>query len=57
AWLLDPEWVPSQILPSPAVDDEMYWVHEEGRHMMREASGINRDGIFRDFFTKLEKAP
>lgn len=44
AWLIDPEWVPSQILPSPTVDDEMYWVHEEGRHMMREAHGINRDG-------------
>ena len=57
AWLLDPDWVPSEIVPSPAVDDEMYWVHQAGRHMMREAVGINRDAIFRDFFRKLEKAP
>ncbi len=57
AWLLNPEWVPSQLVSTPKVDDEMYWVKDNGRHLMREATGINRDAIFRDFFTKLEKAP
>ena len=57
AWLLNPEWVPSELMPSPKINDEMYWEQENGRHLMREAVGINRDAIFRDFFQKLEKAP
>ncbi len=57
AWLLNPEWVPSEIVPSPMLDDGMYWQQENGRHLMREAVGINRDAIFRDFFKKLESAP
>ena len=57
AWLLSPDWVPSEIFSSPAVDDEMYWVQKDGRHQLREAVGINRDAIFRDFFKKLEQAP
>ena len=57
AWLLNPEWVPSELMPSPKVNDAMYWEQENGRHLMREAVGINRDAIFRDFFQKLEKAP
>ena len=57
AWLLNPDWVPSEIFSSPAVDDEMYWVQKDGRHQLREAVGINRDAIFRDFFKKLEQAP
>ena len=56
AWLLNPEWVPSEIVPSPRLDEQMYWRRENGRYPMREAIGINRDAIFRDLFQKLEKA-
>ena len=57
AWLLNPEWVPSQLVPSPKLDERLVWQHGEKRHLMREAVGINRDEIFRDFFKKLEEAP
>ena len=57
AWLLNPDWVPSEIVQAPILDDNMYWQQGNDRHLMREAVGINRDAIFRDFFQKLEKAP
>jgi len=57
AWMLNPEWVPSQLTRSPILTDDLHWQHDPSRHLMREAVGINRDAIFRDFFTKLEQAP
>jgi inosine-uridine nucleoside N-ribohydrolase len=57
AWLLNPEWVPSQLVRAPILTGDLYWKHDNNRHWMREAYGIDRDAIFRDFFTKLEQAP
>ena len=57
AWLLNPDWTPSRLVPSPILTDDLFYVQGENRHMMREAYGCNRDEIFRDFFAKLEKAP
>jgi inosine-uridine nucleoside N-ribohydrolase len=57
AWLLNPNWVPSQLVRSPVLTDDFYWKHIPERHLMREAYDINRDAIFRDFFHKLEKSP
>ncbi len=56
AWLLNPDWVPSQLLRSPILGDDLLWQHSLERHLMREAYGINRDAIFGDFFIKLQKA-
>jgi inosine-uridine nucleoside N-ribohydrolase len=57
AWLLNPGWVPSDLVPSPILDDGKRWQPAPaGRHLMREAYEIDRDGIFRDFFRKLEQA-
>ncbi|MEO1443440.1 MAG: nucleoside hydrolase [Chloroflexota bacterium] len=53
AWLLNLDWVPTQTVKSPLLTDDLYWQHDESRHWMREAVSINRDAIFRDFFTKL----
>jgi purine nucleosidase len=57
AWLLNPDWVPTHIVRSPILTDDLFWEHDPGRHLMREAYGVNRDAIFRDFFKKLQKAP
>jgi purine nucleosidase len=57
AWLLDPDWVPSELMSSPVLGEDLYWEHPDSRHLMREAVGIDRDAIFRDFFRKLENAP
>ena len=56
AWLLNPEWVPTELVRAPQLDEQMYWQHRDGRHWQREAIGIQRDMIFRDFFSKLETA-
>ena len=57
AWLLNPDWVPSELVRSPILDEELYWRHDPNRHMMREAYEVNRNAIYRDFFRKLENAP
>ena len=57
AWLLNAQWVPSRLVSSPTLDAELHWQHPVGRHTMREAIGIDRDAIFRDFYRKLGSAP
>jgi purine nucleosidase len=58
AWLLDPSWVPSHLVPTPTLGDDKRWHHDrKNSHLMLEAYEIDRDSIFRDFFAKLEKAP
>ena len=58
AWLLNPAWVPSQLIPSPTLGDDRRWHHDQANpHLIREAYGIDRDAIFRNFFSKLEQAP
>ncbi len=56
AWLLNPAWVPSELVRSPIIRDDMYWQQAQNRHLMREAVSINRDAIYRDFFQKLADA-
>ena len=56
AWLMRPDWVPSRLTPSPLLDDDLLWAHPPGRHTIREAVGIDRDEVFRDFYRKLEMA-
>ena len=55
AWLLNPDWVPTDILPAPILDDDLNWQHPADRHLMREAYGVDRDAIFHDLFLKLER--
>lgn len=57
AWLLNSDWVPSGMLSTPVLDAQRRWQQASDRHPMREAYGVARDAIFRDFFMKLETAP
>ncbi len=56
AWMIEPDWVPSSIVATPRLGDDKCWQAAPGRHPMREAYGVARDAIFRDFFLKLEAA-
>ncbi|MDX2006092.1 MAG: nucleoside hydrolase [Meiothermus sp.] len=57
AWLIDHQWVPSDLMPSPILTDDRYYQDAgPGRHLMREAYAINRDAIFRDLLGKLDAA-
>ena len=56
AWLIEPGWVPTQLVPTPRLGDDRMWEPREGPGWrMREAFEINRDAIFRDFLGKLER--
>jgi inosine-uridine nucleoside N-ribohydrolase len=56
AWLIEPSWVPTELVPTPTLDGDLRWTPQPGtQSMMREAHGIDRDAIFRDFFRKLEE--
>ena len=53
AWLNNPEWVPSEIVPSPVLTDDMRWESSAGRHNIRVANNCNRDLVFNDVFLRL----
>lgn len=56
AWLMKPDWVPTYMTTAPYLTRDRKWQRTaHPRHPMREALDINRDAIFRDFFTKLDK--
>jgi hypothetical protein len=58
AWLLNPKWLPSELIPAAVLGNDKKWRRDvPARHLIREAYEIDRDAIFRDFFKKLESAP
>jgi purine nucleosidase len=57
AWLLNPEWVPSALVPTPGLSDDRRWLARPGAPLMREAYAVARDAIFGDFFETLKRAP
>ncbi len=56
AYLVDSSWVPTEIVHSPILTDAVTWSFDNSRHLMRVATGVNRDAIFRDLFKKLQQA-
>ncbi len=57
AWLLNPDWVSSILLPTPVLSDDYFWSHADpDRPLMREAYTVDRNAIFRDFLSKLAQA-
>ncbi|MAF13121.1 nucleoside hydrolase [Candidatus Poribacteria bacterium] len=53
AYLINAEWVPTRLTPSPVLTDDFGWAVDSGRHDIRAATFVRRDPIFRDVFTKL----
>jgi len=56
AWLIEPAWVPSSLVRTPALGDDTCWQAQPGAHPMREAYAVQRDAIFGDFFATLDRA-
>jgi len=52
AWLVNPSWVPSVLLHSPCLTDQVTYSQDPRRHFVRVGVHCNRDGIFRDIFTR-----
>ena len=55
AWLINSDWVPSTITHSPILTDQHTWSVDHSRHLMRSATFLHRNPIFRDLFVKLSK--
>lgn len=55
AWLINPEWVPSYVVHSPILTDQVTWSHDASRHFIREATDCRRNPIFADMFRKLQQ--
>jgi purine nucleosidase len=53
AYLINDEWVPTELVHSPILTDQMTWSIDHSRHLMRQATFVYRDPIFRDLFAKL----
>ncbi len=53
AWLINDEWVPSEIRESPILSGEGKYRYPSGRHYIRSAYYAERKMIFQDFFKKL----
>jgi hypothetical protein len=45
--------VPTDLVHSPILTDQVTWSFDQSRHFIRSANFIHRDPIFRDLFTKL----
>ncbi len=56
AYLINPDWVPTHLVHSPILTDNITWSVDTGRHLIRYAYYLHRDPIFRDLFRRLGSA-
>jgi purine nucleosidase len=54
AYLIDANWVPTNLVHSPIVTDQVTWSIDQSRHLIRSATFVHRDPVFRDLFDKLK---
>jgi inosine-uridine nucleoside N-ribohydrolase len=53
AWMIEPAWVPTQLVHAPIAQDDATWTYSQDRHFIRQAYWVNRDLVYHDFFKKL----
>ena len=53
-YLINPSWLPTEVVHSPILTDQLTWSVDRSRHMIRFATYVDRDSIFRDLFGKLD---
>lgn len=55
-WLVSPDWAQMEVVSSPVITESITWAFDESRHEISCARYVDRDGIFRDLFSKLSQA-
>jgi hypothetical protein len=55
AWMVNPRWIPSALVPSPVLTDDLRYEKRPGRHSIRVATNVQRDAVYYDLFTRLAK--
>lgn len=53
SYLVNPDWVATELRPSPLLTQDITWSFDNSRHLIRYATMTWRDAIFSDLFTKL----
>ena len=53
AWLLQPDWLADDLVPTPVLDADLVWRAQPDAPVMREAFDLDRDAIFSDLFAVL----
>jgi purine nucleosidase len=56
AWVIDPSWVETTMVPSPILTADLKWRQNPDRHGVRVATRVDRDAVFADLFRKLTAA-
>jgi len=54
AYVVNAAWVPTQVVHSPILTDQLTWSIDHSRHFIRQAVFVDRDAIFGDLFKKLQ---
>lgn len=53
AYLVNSDWVQTEIVHSPVLTDQCTWSFDNRRHFIRNGVLADRNPVFQDFFTKL----
>jgi inosine-uridine nucleoside N-ribohydrolase len=56
AWLLNADWVPTRLVPSPILNERVTWSADHRRHFIRVGTGAHRDAVFGDLFRRVREA-
>ncbi len=54
AYLINPEWIPTELVHSPVLTEKLTWASDNSRHLIRIANFVHRDPIFMDMFGKIK---
>jgi inosine-uridine nucleoside N-ribohydrolase len=55
AYLNNPAWTPSAVVPSPILKNDVTWAADSSRHPTRVVTDVRRDEVYGDLFRKLEQ--
>jgi len=55
AYLINRDWTPSYLVHAPRITEFDTYSFDKNRHLIRMVYAINRDSVFRDFFTKIQR--
>ena len=53
AWLLNPNWTPSELRPTPILTDQVTYSTDHRQHLLRYVRHVDRNAILKDFFRRL----